>query len=813
MWFRATFLAVVGKRPLSKLCPRPGAHFHTNTSRYSQINRLVALSEKLPVSRHDPLRHVSSTIPGMQSPKQCVEGLPWTEPRRYWQDLLESPNIIEKLEHARLQAARGVSGFLDRQDTSAGIRIGDLPPWFPTFVLYHKATTPQEITSSAELMWSYLPTTNPRTSHILTILTVARLSERQLTAALRLFVWRFCQSPHIPTDHHCNLLLRALSLHPRNVETSLLAEKVLELMIQHELRVGVETYDALLHRHFVTLRVATAVKKKMAQEGFKPKEGHLKSLFHLMTAHRFVRKAAHYLDRLQRLQRKRRSEAVALCSDSHMDPSDNAQPASLNTRFVRTFRRPARAIHYLRNLTSADVKISLSRKPHALHCARRRKHNHITLQGWISVLYTASRSKAVTSDRLLKAFRLGANAYPPSHLAYSTVIRGLLYKHDYTNALALWDESCSLNLPLDTISLGNGIRTLAMNGEALRAFQLLEQVQATRQSSATEGKGQDNRKSGHIRPVEVNLQAIHHYMLGMHRMGRPDVVFALWDHMYTLYGLIPDAYTINILLQTARWAKKFKDTIKGQLAYLGFGQALTSAHVIPTEPPSEPRIQASSAVFSLLDPTQRPWVTGMWNSEPPGRAALRVTMQMFIGNWPDLRGVALPVQALRRSGADAATKPLREAINAVMDRVPHEVSPLYELLPEAPTAQYPHIIPTDVTFRAFIDLLAAETLHTEIPLALAWQRALGIAPSKATLATALVYWTEVSMDAPLMERFRGRGAKNPYTQLVLWLEGWVGTDGMPGREEMSAEMRRAAYYRDSRYLQVIQERHAAHGKM
>lgn len=363
-----------------------------------------------------------------------------------------------------------------------------------------------------------------------------------------------------------------------------------------------------------------------------------------------------------------------------------------------------------------------------------------------------------------------------------------------------------MGLAIDTISIGLGVRVLTMTGSPHSAFHLLEQVYATRESWKIEGQTGEYRKRrrGRSVPAEVNLFALHQFMTALHRMGRPDVVFALWDHMTSLYGLHPDVFTINILLQTAKWARKFEDTIKGQLASLDFGR--TAIDIIPTAFPADERARLATHISTLLDHARQPWITGAWNDQRGARAALRVAVCMFLGNWPELRHVASPVRALRRSGAEGTAQPLRDAFNSVMERAPYDESPLYRLAPPPSSPLYPRIVPTDVTFRAFIELLAAESLATEIPLALAWMRALRVHPSKVTLATALVHWMDVSMDAPLIERFKGNQGRNPYVALTQWLEGWVGKGGMPVREDMAKEMKRAAYYRDVNWPQVVQER-------
>ncbi|KAI9060130.1 hypothetical protein FKP32DRAFT_1605547 [Trametes sanguinea] len=109
------------------------------------------------------------------------------------------------------------------------------------------------------------------------------------------------------------------------------------------------------------------------------------------------------------------------------------------------------------------------------------------------------------------------------------------------------------------------------------------------------------------------------------------------------------------------------------------------------------------------------------------------------------------------------------------------------------------IVPHDPLFRALLDLLAEEDRAGEVPRVLAWMRHLAVTPSKATLATALVYWAEVGLGGPLIERWVGEGG-SAYDGLVRWMEEWVGRERVPGAEEMQATFRRVQFFREMQGL-------------
>lgn len=771
MWFRAASLSSAAKRTV---IPSDHAFRHTLSSQRplvsSQASRIVGIARELQgrAEVDDPLSIIASAGRGSRSITAYVRKLAELELDATARNVLNAPTVQDITHCTALQ-----DSSLSSQGTDTR-----LPSWLVLYVLYHRAYSPLDVVSSIGLIRLYLSLHDIPTSDSVIVLTVAELASKKLTATMREFVQKFCEATHIPSKLHFNLLLRALSLHPRSKENGLLVSQVFERMARHGIKVHGQTYNALLSRSFATLEVAAAVKKKMAQDGAIPAKKQSQYLLQFTVAHRFRGKAARHLKRLQlRWGAKSRPETATV--------------KRLQARFIRSFRRAIPALRYLTGLVAP-----LDGQTHGMPKV---KLAAVDIHHWVAALYVASRDKEIPAETLLSTFRTSAAAYPPNRAAYSAVIRGLMAKHSYGDAALMWDEACSRNVPLDANFVGLGVRALTMNGQPDRAFQLLEDVHVQRSAAAVAVRR---------RSPEVELHVLHQFMVPLHRMGRPDVVFALFDHMETLYGLFPDVYSINIMLQTAKWARKFEDTIRGQLASLGLGRSSDFASS-QTESPGDTRAQPASRISSMLNPARRPWVTGRWNSQPAGRVALSHVVQVFLGNWPELASVPSPVQALRRGSEDAALKPVSEAINRVVESPLYEKSPLLSMLSEGPRTLYLSVMPTDVTFRAFIELLAAESLQTEIPLALAWMRALKIQPSKATLATALAHWVAVSMDSPFIERMKGKSRRDPFSLLMQWMEDWVGVGHMPGREEMAAEMRRAAYYRDVNYLDIIKERNRA----
>jgi len=69
-------------------------------------------------------------------------------------------------------------------------------------------------------------------------------------------------------------------------------------------------------------------------------------------------------------------------------------------------------------------------------------------------------------------------------------------------------------------------------------------------------------------------------------------------------------------------------------------------------------------------------------------------------------------------------------------------------------------------------------------------RALGIVPRTRTLSYALVFWAEVSIGAPLLERLRRSEGGGEYARLVRWMEEWVGAENVPDEAAIGEAMRK-----------------------
>lgn len=707
-------------------------------------------------------------------------------------------------------------------------------PWQPlTHIFYHiimnRANTHDELIQALALIEEYIPMVPTPSQPALIVSIIARLAELRLAAPLRRLVEYFQNIPS-PSEEYYNLLLRALALGPGSKDTSALAISLIADIARQGYTLHKETYNALLRPPFANLEVAKEVEKRLKVLQFEPTLQHLEAFLRLMIQHGRKKDASRFLASLRAKETSARSRLPSTDSVTHWD-----------SLFVGSFRNSAAAYRHMKGLAEAasrDVKEALpihtsdrtpltplrsseavspsaSQRPDGSQdpSDNNRLSQDSTVEpnppsriptvshSWLSTLRVAARDRTFTPDAFLSTFRRGSAQFGAGRTAYELAISGMLRKGGIVEAAMLWNELRNTGWPLGTTSLALGVHTLTLDNQAHGAFSLLEEASAA-------CPRRHRRLSKHeVFSQPVDVQAVNQFMVALRRIGRPDAVLTLWDSMGVLYGLSPDVYTLNIVLGTARWARKVDGSLKGvlrsALAELGLSRSHNSLPLSQATSKAERRQELAFHLSALLDSNRTSTVTGQWGSEPASRVALRITVQVLLGNWPYVKQIRSPVHAIRKTASDAALSPLSDAFHSLSHNPQQDAekpSVLIDFFPkDTPKYPYPSIYPTDVTFRAFLDLLAAESMHAEIPVALAWMRALKVRASKTTLATALVHWMEVSMDAPLIERFKGGPSRSPYTALMSWMRDWVGESNMPTRVEMSNEMARLAFYRHSRY--------------
>jgi len=314
--------------------------------------------------------------------------------------------------------------------------------------------------------------------------------------------------------------------------------------------------------------------------------------------------------------------------------------------------------------------------------------------------------------------------------------------------------------------------------------------------------------------TSLTVVSINDYLVALNRIARPDVVFRLWDHMRVLFGVCPDARTLSILLQAARLAGRLDDSLQGAIAQLALKNPFRVRREddgrggFDTEVGDVPREAAREVVHQVLGTPEGglvPHKPGAWHARRPSEMAIRVFQEALVGSmdaaWlagcsdAELESVeervraGVPARAERRSVDE---DPMTGFGVRIRRRVEVEWPPFGELLGGSSgggrgrASRHPGVAVTNENCLNAIVLMGLTSRAPEIPLVLAWMREAGVRPRAATLAVALVFWQEVSVQAPLVERWRGGDARDEYEKLRVWMEEWVGHEYMP-RPSLVAE--------------------------
>jgi pentatricopeptide repeat protein len=408
---------------------------------------------------------------------------------------------------------------------------------------------------------------------------------------------------------------------------------------------------------------------------------------------------------------------------------------------------------------------------------------------WTTALAVAARDKKVSSKTLKQLFesvRTRTIAFRPTVATYSVLMRGLIHRRDYEDAEEVWGMLIREGLVLDRKALTVGLQVLTRAGHPHQAFCTLEEFAAKPDARGVIPLKLQSRPPGRIQgPIVVTSIVMNEFMVALLRIGRPDVVFKLWDHMETLYGVSPDAISLNILLKSARLSAKLDDSFAGVMSHLASKNPFRKHRLEPLG-----REDVGSDIKQMLS-EKSGYRTTSWNNMPAWQWAIRIFQHVILGNWPHLKDIPPPANAIHTSGKVAALHPMGELAQRFGGP---RINVKSNQTRVGPYPLYPQIFPEDATFFAYIQLLGIQSLAYEIPLALAWMRELEIVPSKDTLAMALVFWAEISLHSPLIESLVGE--RSEYARLVRWIRDWVGHEKVPREEDIRHWLRVVAIIRD-----------------
>lgn len=747
-----------------------------------------------------------------------------------WHSVTTLPTLDSAVAH--LESIVGPS-------TPSALSPSHPPPTWLLVRLCSKVHSQADAAKASLLIITYLPYVPSDLRPPVLILTVHLLFTYRVLPALERVIKLFIGLPIFHDAWHFNRLLRALTLYTEcPTDGRFVARQailLLKTMTERELSLTKKTYRLLLRNRFIAIELSDELRQRMIRDKIVPDRAHLESLLRISAHRGLVPASAAYVSAIHRLEQD--------------DPpaSEQAPPPGSETDQIV----PSTAVEYLTHLVHENAqRKQFDADAEWLRFTKTgRSHRFLNNQkstsaaAWGARLFSLSRTWSFSSENLVMFFDWShAQRFPfrtHTTLSYTIVILGLIRRCAYSLALEIWERYRShgtRKLRIDAIALGIGVEAMVRAGHPERALALLMNI-----NSPLHVRPKTRRTLGPLLDTAsrqtVPLSVVNRFMrvLGV---TNPSTSLHLWEHMGTLYAATPNANSFAIMLNAARHATVRGDSFAGAMQELGFDLRLrlpfskpytttvaqSGMESTPMSPESLDR--ARHRCYEKLKNSLAVSEGDMWGGERAWRRAHRIFTSALLAGYPVLADVRAPVRAIRSSGESPALAPFRDLKNFLRPSRPQphttmsldkynsskypedDLSPsddpnppllsIYPdgpnppLLPIHPRGAYLSFAPDDATFLASVLLLGMARCAGQIPLMLAWMRALDIKPRRSTLAYALVFWAEVTIGAPLLEglRLRGRHEDGEYVRFVRWMEEWVGLENVPDEAAVGEAMRR-----------------------
>ena len=754
-----------------------------------------------------------------------------------WHSVSKLPTLDSAV--SRLESLSGLSEDDDLSPPSLGT-VHSPPAWL-LVELCSKVMSPADAEKASHLIVTHLPHIPPSLRPPILILVVHVLSTHRVLPALEPIIKLFIGLPLSDEHWHFNRLLRALSFYTDSPTDgrykARLSILLLNSMTEREVPLSNKTYRVLLQNRFVTMELTEELRRRMIRDKVVPGRAHLVHLLRTLAHHGSVHDATACARAINDLDRRReKTPTVNVSKESRLAETDPVVESTTVEYLTHLVHENSKRPHF-------DANVEWLRYLNTGRSHRFLNKQSTSAAAWGARLFSLSRTWSFSAENLVAFFEWSHTQQFPfrTHrtLYYTIVIRGLLYRNAHPLALEVWERYRARMMHLDYIAFGVGVEVLTHAGHPDRALALLENLVAGYRPRWSRRLRRTTRLSVTTRRVPASL--VGRFMRAL-SFTNPSAALRVWEHMGVLYDTTPDAYAFTSMLNAARWATLYGESFVGAIQELGFNFQFCLPFTKPAIAAPPESTDAGSLnvarrkAYELLEKSFVVKEGDMWGGERAWRRAHRLFTIALLAGWPALADVRPPAHAVRSSGESLATSPLRDLRRFLSPPnpigngdddsappaflIPHS-DPFHDhadtevdtrppdspsLLPIYPRGALPTFVPDDNTFRAELLLLGASGSAGEIPQMLAWMRALGVAPKTRTLAYALVYWAEVSMEAPLLEQLRGSpvhsrlvgdGGPGEYARLVRWMAEWVGAENVPDEEAVGDAMRKVAAMRQS----------------
>jgi pentatricopeptide repeat protein len=371
------------------------------------------------------------------------------------------------------------------------------------------------------------------------------------------------------------------------------------------------------------------------------------------------------------------------------------------------------------------------------------------------------------------------------------VMHGLVRQGNPAKAWDLWRDLVARENAANAEERGTWVdrKTLAVATEACYAVSGLEGAVTLVDLLARRPR---RDPSGLQRSIVLDAQNVNVLLDLCKRSGKPSIAFRLWAAAMPRWGVWLDDISLNLVLDTARFADN--NLIGGEPDLRFRLRALAAEMRAPRK--DDPIGSSGKAwwdaydaagfargeVGVLLDPERYSWIQENGTIKPWEKARL-LFREVVLGNWPHLAQVKSPLDLAsgplaflssfylpRRSNSDPPN-PSPESVAVT--------TPARARLPLT-NARYTHIIPSSISFQSYIGLLGYWNRSAEIPFALAWMKELSIKPTYNSMCAALLFIAEVQPPRRWVAGWGPTGGAELVSDEEIvrrWLEDWLG-DGM-----------------------------------
>ena len=705
-----------------------------------------------------------------------------------WHSVTHLPSLDSAVAHLESIASPSTSS------EGSALSTSHPPPTWLLVRLCSKVNSQAEADKVSHLIITYLPYIPSEWRPPVLILVVHLLLTYRIFPTLDRVIKLFIGLPIFHESWHFNRLLRALTHYTdsptdgRNVGR--LVALLLKTMTERDLSLTKMTYRLLLQNRYIAIQLTEELHQRMIRDKITPNRAHLESLLRSYALRGNAHDALACIRSIRRLDRSQdgpASEQTTVDYLTHLAHENSLRRQfDADSEWLR-FTKTGKSHRFLNNQKTTSVE-------------------------WGARLYSLSYTRSLSPENLVMFFDWSHTQNFPfrTHqtFAYNIVLLGLLRRGAYSLALEIWERYRTRKIRVDTIGLGIGVEVMVRAGHPDRALALLdnpEHVQARTLRTSTPLPDMSRRRTVPIKVVNRFMR-----VLGV---TNPTAALHLWEHMSILYDVTPNSLSFTIMLDAARHATLNGDSIAGAMQELGFDFRLR----LPFSKPMVARTgtEESTTVGSeSLDRArrrsykkiERSFIVNegdMWGGERAWRRAYRTFTSALLAGWPELADVQAPAHAVRSSGEGPATSPFRDLKSFLTpsqpdDPNPPTILPVHAsetnppLLPIRPNGAYLSFAPDEPTFHAAVLLLGVARGASQIPQVLAWMRALGVKPRLRMLSYALVFWAEVSIGPPLLERLRISSGYmgGEYVRLVRWMEEWVGVENVPDEAAIGEAMRK-----------------------